>query len=280
MIYVLSNRTAGGNFLENEKRVAELFPDTDIEFSMSLNIDDKRKYISRIGEGDALVIIGGDGTLNKFVNAIDDKDYPFPIYCFAGGTGNDFIHDVEGDCNSVVKINDYIKNLPTVKVGGESYRFVNGVGMGIDGYCCARVNERKARGKKASYTKIALRALFGGFKRVKAKITVDGVSEEYTDVWLVSVMNGRYYGGGMMIAPEQKRTGEARLLTFAMLHVKSPLRILKIFPSVFKGKHLKYKKEVEIKEGRKIKVEFDRPSIMQIDGETVSGASSYEVYLE
>ncbi len=277
MVYVLSNRTAGGDFVENEKKVSELFPNTDIEFSMSVNIDDKRKYIARIGEGDTLVIIGGDGTLNKFVNAIDDKDYPFPIYCYAGGTGNDFIHDVAEERDSFVKINDYIKKLPSIKVNGESYKFVNGVGIGIDGYCCAKVNEIKARGERASYTKIALKALFGGYKRANAKITVDGVTEECRDVWLVSAMNGRYYGGGMMIAPEQKRISEDKTVTFAMLHTKSALRVLQIFPSVFKGKHTKYKNEVKLLSAKKIKVEFDRPAILQLDGETISGVSSYEV---
>ena len=46
-----------------------------------------------------------------------------------------------------VKINKYIKGLPTVTVNGKDYRFINGIGFGIDGYCCEVGDEKKAKGK-------------------------------------------------------------------------------------------------------------------------------------
>ena len=30
----------------------------------------------------------------------------------------------------------YAQKLPTVTVNGKAYRFLNGIGYGIDGYCC------------------------------------------------------------------------------------------------------------------------------------------------
>lgn len=50
-----------------------------------------------------------------------------------------------------------------------------------------------------------------------------------------------------------------------------------VFPSIFKGKHIEHKEMVEVLTGNEITVEFDRPTPLQIDGETVSGVTSYTV---
>ena len=254
-----------------------MFSGEDVLFSDSIEVEDKRAYLEKITEKDTLVIIGGDGTLNKFVNSIDDKEYPFPIYCYAGGTGNDFIKDVAGDSESFVKINEYIKSLPSVTVNGKSYRFINGVGFGLDGYCCAESDAHRARtGKSPSYIKIAIKGLLGGYKRVKAKVSVDGEMLEYDNVWLAPTMNGRYYGGGVMITPTQDRLNPERNISFAIAHSKSGLKIATVLPTAFRGNHLKYEKIFRIVQGKHIKVEFDRPTALQIDGETFLDVTSYE----
>lgn len=50
-----------------------------------------------------------------------------------------------------------------------------------------------------------------------------------------------------------------------------------IFPSIFKGKHIKNKNAVDILSGQEITVAYDRPTPLQIDGETVLGVTSYTV---
>ncbi len=277
MVYVLSNHSAGGNFIENEKRIKEMFEGERTEFYNCADVDDKREFLKKITENDTLVIIGGDGTLNKFVNAIDDVDYPFPIYCYAGGTGNDFINDVAGNSNCFVKINEYIKDLPTLFVNGEEYRFINGVGFGLDGYCCDIGDEkRKKTGKAPNYLKIALGGLLGGYKPRRARVTVDGVVREYENVWLTSAMNGRFYGGNMMITPTQNRLNPEKKISFAIAHTKWRTSILTKLPTVYKGRHIKFKKVFEIIEGYDVKVEFDRPCSLQIDGEPIKDVKFYE----
>lgn len=55
------------------------------------------------------------------------------------------------------------------------------------------------------------------------------------------------------------------------------LKTLLIFPTIFKGEHVKHKKQIEIFCGKEIKVNFDRPTALQIDGETVTGVTEYSV---
>jgi diacylglycerol kinase family enzyme len=84
----------------------------------------------------------------------------------------------------------------------------------------------------------------------------------------------------MMIAPSQDRLDPEGTLTVVVAHKLRPLRMLTIFPSIFKGQHVKHKKYVDILMGKTIKVELDRPCEMQIDGETVSGVKKYTVFSE
>ena len=53
------------------------------------------------------------------------------------------------------------------------------------------------------------------------------------------------------------------------------IRTLAAFPSIFKGEHIKHKKLVTIITGKDIKVEFDSPRPLQIDGETVLDVTEY-----
>jgi diacylglycerol kinase family enzyme len=47
------------------------------------------------------------------------------------------------------------------------------------------------------------------------------------------------------------------------------------FPSIFKGEHVKKTKIVKVFSGKEITVEFDRPTAIQIDGETILGVTKY-----
>ena len=279
MVYVLYNTHAGAHLgVEKIKeKMREFFKGEELCLVDALTVDNKQELISKIQPTDRLVIVGGDGTLNKFVNSVEDENYQFPIYCYGGGTGNDFLNDIIGvGSDGIVMINDYIRHLPTVEVNGKTYRFLNGIGYGIDGYCGEEGDKyREKCGKAPNYTTIAIKGLLGKFKTVKAKVTVDGVTAEYENVWMAPTMNGRYFGGGMMVTPEQDRLNPEHELSIVVVPCKSRLRILTIFPKIFKGEHVKYTKVFKTFRGKSVTVEFDKPTALQIDGETVIGVTKY-----
>lgn len=88
-------------------------------------------------------------------------------------------------------------------------------------------------------------------------------------------MFGRYYGGGMMAAPDQKRWDKEKHLSLVVFHGAGRLHTLCMFPGIFKGRHINRKKYVTVRTGKRITVEFDRPTPLQIDGETVLNVTSY-----
>ncbi len=240
---------------------------------------DVSEFCKELREEDKVLICGGDGTLHHFANNAYGVDFPCPVYAFRSGTGNDFLNDIgQKDGARLTDIREYIKDLPYVEVNGEKRYFINGTGLGVDGAVCHGVEEFKAKTnkKKANYTTIALKELTYKYKRPNAKVTVDGVVHEYTKVWAMSTMKGRFYGGGMMIAPNQDRSS-GKVSVMAM-HGGSRVKALSVFLGVFKGTHIKHTEMVEIFEGYDVKVEFESPSDLQIDGEVVADVLTYSVH--
>ena len=275
--YVLYNPLAGNgkgeksiNSVEIEKGDAVFLDVTDIK--------DFKAFFKNINEADRVILCGGDGTLNRFLNSIDGINVQNDIFYLGAGSGNDFLNDLDiKPSNKPIKINDYIKNLPILSVNGKDLRFINGIGCGIDGYCCKEVNQKRSSGRKASYTLIALKGLLWAFKPLSATVTVDGKAFSYERVWMVPVMFGRFFGGGMMIAPPQDRKNEDGKVSVLVAHNMNKFKIAALFLSVFKGKHLKYKKYVAVHTGHNIQVKFSKPAPLQIDGETISDSCEYTV---
>lgn len=277
MVYLLVNPLAlGGKGEEKSKEAAKHFQGESIK-KLSLIDLDVKGVVDSAGEGDSIVIVGGDGTLNRFANDTADLEFNCPVYLYRSGTGNDFMKDVADRIeNDFVKINDYLKDLPIITVKGKSYRFINGIGYGIDGMCCEIADKMLEAGKTdINYAMISIKLLIHGYKCPRAKVTVDGKEYSFKRVWLASAMKGRYYGGGMKIAPDQDRTSGK--LTAAVVHTGGKLATLILFPKIFKGEHIKNKRQTTIIEGKTITVEFSHPMALQIDGETVLDVSSYTV---
>ena len=266
----LSNNGIKPEFLE----IVERLENTEIKEIIDL---DYQGFLKNLKEDDEIVIVGGDGTLNYFVNEIKDLEIHNKIYYRASGTGNDFMHDIEKIDGEEILINQYVYNLPTVYVKDVERKFINGVGYGIDGYCCEVADEikKKTPNKKINYTGIAIKGLLFHFKSATATITVDGKEYVHENVWIAPTMKGRFYGGGMMVAPNQDRlNGEVSVVVY---HAKSRLKALMSFPSIFKGEHIKKEKMVSVYTGKEITVKFDHSCALQIDGETVLDVTEYKV---
>lgn len=278
---VLYNPLSGnGRGEEETKQLIRILKGDKLEFKDITKVGDLNEFFEALSPDTIFILSGGDGTINRFVNAIDEKYIlSRPIYLFSTGTGNDFLNDLGIPKGSApFLLNKYIINLPTVTVNtvkDKEYKFINNVGFGIDGYCCEEGDrQRKIPGKKINYTSIAIKGLLLKYSSTNATVTVNGKKSSYKKVWLAPTMNGRYYGGGLMPAPKQDRRKNETISTM-VFHNWSRLPALIAFPSVFKGEHVKYVKRVKVIESKEITVEFDRPTPLQIDGETFLGVTSY-----
>ena len=279
-VYVLYNPLSGDGGDQSRVEVMnDFFSGDTVIYQDITKLQDYNEVLQKMVPEDCLVICGGDGTLNRFVNCTYDIEISNAVYYYPTGTGNDFLRDLgANEQNAPIQVNDYIKNLPCVDVNGKTYRFINGVGYGIDGYCCVVGEKQRAAGKKPNYTMIAITGLLFHYKATNATVTVDGKEMKYRRVWIAPTMHGRYYGGGMMAAPTQERNNQEGLLSLMLMHKGGKLRTLCVFPSIFNGKHINHTKTIALHRGHDITVKFDRPVTLQIDGEIVRDVSEYRAY--
>ncbi len=276
---VLYNPIAGiGDCKDELKELREMYGNS-AKIRNITRIEDFDDYLEDFEEDDKIIICGGDGSLNRLINHISKYNIKNEILYYAQGTGNDFILDVKDeDVTKPFSFAKYMKDLPKVEVNGESYRFINGVGAGFDGYCCEVGNKLKTiPGKKVNYTSIAVKGLLFNYKPCGVNLTVDGKSYRYEKVWLATAMKGKYCGGGMMFTPNQDRLNEDGSVSIILFHGAGKFRMLTILPTIFKGEHINHEKQVTVFTGHEISVEFDRPQSFQMDGETITNVKSYKV---
>lgn len=279
-VYVLYNPLSGDRKgMENARNAAAFFEGKRAEYRDITQIDDCKSILQELSPDNIIVICGGDGTLNRFVNATKEIVLEQDVYYYATGSGNDFMRDIgKRSEDGPVKINEYIKNLPQVEVNGKVYSFINGVGYGIDGYCCEVGEILRHKGKKPNYAGIAIKGILFHHEASDATVTVDGKKYEYKRVWIAPTMHGRYYGGGMMAAPDQVRNDPKKGITLMLMHKARKLPTLCVFPSIFSGKHVNHTRSVAVHNGRDITVEFTRPTTLQIDGEVILNVTKYHAY--
>ena len=279
MTYILYNPQAGGGKHQTALEMLEKRLEGEVKPLDVTSITNYSTFLSGLEKEDTILIAGGDGTLNCFINAVSDLVIPQDILYFPAGSGNDFAHEIGlTEENAPVSIKKYVQKLPTVTVSGNTYRFLNGVGYGIDGYVCEEGDRiRKKTGKPINYTGTAVKGLLGAYKQTHATVTVDGETMEFDHVWMTPTMLGRFFGGGMMCAPGQDRLNMEGTVSLMVMRCRSKLRTLLLFPTIFKGNHVKKTKIVSVFKGHEMTVRFDRPTALQIDGEVYSGVTEYTV---
>ena len=278
MTYALFNALAGNQTCEEQSRkLTELYKGKELSFKSMAGIN-YAEFFASLSPEDEVIICGGDGTLNRFVNETKDINIRNDILYYAAGSGNDFLHDLGKEKGEPpFKIDQYIKDLPSVIVNGKETLFLNAIGFGIDGYCCEVGDEKrkKSNGKPVNYTSIAIKGLLYDFKPANATVIIDGVEKQYKKVWIAPAMHGRFYGGGMNAAPTQRRDDPEGKLSVVIWHGSNKLKTLMIFPSIFKGEHVKHTECIDIVKADEVTIRFDKPCALQIDGETVLGVTEY-----
>ena len=277
--YVLYNPKAGsGHGEQTADKLKALFPNDELFFRSVLEMGNLPAFLDALKADDRVILCGGDGTLNHFVNDLDGYKPQNEILFYAAGTGNDFMNDLgkPADADPFV-INQYLNDLPTVTVNGKTSRFLNGIGYGIDGYCCEVGDDlREKSDKPINYTSIAIKGLLFHYKPCDATVTVDGKTEKFSRVWLAATMFGKCYGGNMRPTPDQDRS-KTDSVSLIVYHNCGKLKALMAFPDFSAGKQAKHTDIMKIFSGKEVTVTFSEPKALQIDGETVRNVTTYTV---
>ena len=151
---------------------------------------------------DAVVCVGGDGTLSEVVDAMANSGKLF--YIVPNGTGNDFARAFGLPKDPLEAFKAQLDGAETeIDCGNLNGRaFMNISGSGFDVEVLRKTEELKAvyPGEQA-YTKAVL-AVLSSYKAFEAEISLDGGAFKACKATIVEIANGQYFGGGMKVAPK------------------------------------------------------------------------------
>lgn len=232
-----------------------------------LKIDDIRLYLEEKEQYENVILLGGDGTINRFVNNVADYNVKQDVYLKSNGSGNDFLRSLKLNDKSPQHI------IKASYDNGVSNYFINAVGMGADGLIMATVNSAEKKGK-LRYMYYSLKSLIK-FVPEPVTVTVDGEVHNFKNCYMAVVNNGKYVGGGMKMAPDADISDEN--LDVYVLHTIKKIFILPLFFTIYFGKHIKFTKYVTYFKAKKVNIKFDTPQISEADGETVFDVTSMDV---
>jgi len=211
--------------------------------------------------------VGGDGTLNEVLNGIAGSN------CCLGvipcGSGNDYVRnliypkDIDTLLRSIIKSD--VKRFDLAKVNDKYFANISSVGFDSE------VAYEVIRYKKLPLISGSLAYILGIISTVfkytgdDLKVYIDGkdVSGRYL---LTAVANGKYYGGGMLVAPNALL--KDGIFEICMVKKLSRLKILVLFPLLIIGKHGIIKK-VSFHQGKKVEIYCDNQITINIDGEVL-----------
>lgn len=218
-----------------------------------------------------ILVMGGDGTLNEVVNALGENSKT-PLGILPCGSGNDtaksfgWSEDGRGQVRRLS--NAIVKKIDLGLVISKTQRryFLNIASCGISAVIAKNMREKERRiGASLSYYLQTLKTIWS-YKPAHIRVSLDGKNIQHPDCSLLAFANGRYFGGGMQIAPgavlDDGRFDEIAVskmgLGFFLQHGLS----------VYRGKHLELPQVYKMR-GRVALVESlsKEPVFIEADGE-------------
>ncbi len=189
---------------------------------------------------DALVVVGGDGVIRLALQALARNDVPLGIV--AAGTGNDHAREYgipAGDPAAAVDIiaAGYTETVDLGLIRGDDGSqtwFGTIAATGFDSLVSDRVNRMSWPHGRMRYN-LAIVAELSKQRLLPFRLVFDGQREVRTELTLAAFGITRSYGGGMRICPDADH-GDG-LLDVTMVASASRLKLMRLFPTVFKGTH-------------------------------------------
>lgn len=226
-----------------------------------------------------IICVGGDGTLNEVVNGFFDENGPIRKDAVLGflpnGTGCDFCRSmpipsgIEASLQTVRE--GYVRRIDLGRLRFRGHQgdtmtryFHNIASFGLGGEVVDRVNRTsKACGPFITFIWGTLVSLFA-YERKRIRFRVDDGDERTVDVLNIAVANGKYHGGGMLVAPDA-------VIDDGTFHVTviGAMTLPLVFwhlPKLYTGK-IKSIRQVSMTTGTRVSAMSEQRVLLDIDGE-------------
>jgi diacylglycerol kinase (ATP) len=275
--------------LGSSTKALDLFrKDSDVSWTMGLPANST--------EADAIVIFGGDGTIHRHLAQL--VTLRLPVLVVPCGSGNDFaralaLHSIRDSLAAWRKFSAGGTNVRTIDLGvitpldsrtsdssragnlklENSFYFCCVGGVGLDGEIARRANRlprwlRAHGGYALSLPSAWLKFTPQPMKILAVDAKQSGVFVERSNQPTVVAVfaNTPVYGGGMKISPRAQL--DDGLLDVCVVGNVARLRLLRLFPSVYFGRHLGIP-EVGYFQVERLRIETEKSLDVYADGEYV-----------
>jgi YegS/Rv2252/BmrU family lipid kinase len=276
---VVHNPTAGGGRAGRlAPQVVERLASDGVEVDQhrTLSLEDARLAACQAaGEVDAVVAVGGDGTVGACAAGLADAGpaggsgapgVRAALAVIPAGGGNDAARSLGLPANDPLAAAGMLTRLrrrpaDLATVAGHGYLNVAGAGFDSEVNRLANQRLRWARGRPR-YVGAVLAELVMG-RTATFELALDGQARRLSG-WLVAVANGPSYGGGMLVAPRASLADG--LLEVVVIGAIGKLEFLRTFPTVFSGRHVEHP-AVAVHRAARVDLDADRPLAVYADGE-------------
>ncbi len=209
---------------------------------------------------------GGDGLISAVAGALKHSDAPW-VSCPADA-GNDLCRVLGIPLKPVaacgVLASGVERRLDLGEAGGRTFAGI--ASCGFDSVVNRIANETTVVRGSPVYGLALLRAL-PSWQAAGFEVTVDGGEVRRFSGYSVAAANSRQFGGGMRLAPDASLTDG--LLDVVIIEDMPKPRFLRLAPTVFSGRHLRYR-EVSVVRAREVHISATESFTLYADGEAIA----------
>lgn len=231
------------------------------------------RKLAESGEGIRLYACGGDGTIHEVANGIAGFDNA-AMTCVPAGTGNDFLKNFGADMEKFRDAENLWDGdefpLDLIDCNGQYCLTIacNGIDARIADSVHQYGNSPLLHGRGSYLASVAVNFLFKPIGR-RWKVWLDGEELE-DDFALVSMCNGRYYGGGSMPVPEA-RMDDGVLHTVLIKNVPK-VTFARLFAPYSAGEYRNLPPElIRVVTAKEVRIQGGEDIVTCLDGESLRG---------
>lgn len=291
-LVVVNPKAAVGKCEKDWPEIQQILQEEKIDFDAYLTeyqghaIELTRNLITEKGY-QKVISVGGDGTNNEIINGIfTQQRFPtteITMGVIPVGTGNDWRRTFGMSV-------DYHENIKIIKeglvyphdIGKVTYYnhgdpqvryFLNAAGTGLDEAVCKSTNALKMQGKGgAARYMLSVAQCLWKFNCMHIQLEVDGKLVLDDEILSLSVGNGKFNGGGMMMMPEA--VPNDGLFNITAIRKVSMVKFAANVNNIYDGSFVKKLKEVSTYTGSNIRI-VSIPAhslLLETEGETMTNS--------
>ncbi len=224
-----------------------------------------------VGNFDAVIAVGGDGTVNEAAQGLLNSSTPLGIV--PKGSGNGLARHLELPMRYTAAINTLFNCLPVTidTFTVNDYPGVNVAGIGFDGHIARLFGNRNIRGLWG-YCRLVMKDVLR-YHAVTATVIADGVPCTSND-FILAFANASQYGNNAWIAPEARLTDQwLNLVQVSQIPTtRLPGFLVKLFT-----RKLRNNRYYRCQPFRYARVELSAPTPFHVDGEPFGPERSFEI---